>query len=236
MKLIRPIVHSESLRVVLCWLGSLYIRFVHVTSSWQVVNGHIPAAFWDSGKPFILCMWHGRFLMFPCAWPKSKRIHMLISQHRDGQIISRTVGHFGLATIAGSSSRGGSQALRGLLAMLKAGECIGITPDGPRGPRMRATDGVVAIARLSGVPVIPIAINSSRRKVLSTWDRFVVSLPFSRGVFMWGEPIEIPRDADKDEQEAARLYIEETLTNLCHDADAMFGHDKIEPHSGEVKP
>ncbi len=214
---------------MMCWLGSLYIRLVYLTSRWQVINGDVPAAFWDSGKPFILCMWHGRFLMFPCAWPRNRQIHMLISQHRDGQIISRTVGHFGLSTIAGSSSRGGTQALRSLLSTLKSGGYIGITPDGPRGPRMRATDGVVAIARLSGIPVIPIAINSSRRKVLGSWDRFVVSLPFSRGVFLWGQPIEISRDADKDEQEAARLHIEDTLTKLCHEADALFDQDCIEP-------
>ncbi len=229
MNLIRPIVQSESLRMVICWLGSLYIRLVHVTSRWEVINEHVPSELWNADKPFILCMWHGRFLMFPCAWPRNKPIHMLISQHRDGQIISRMVGHFGLRTIAGSSNRGGTQALRGILSTLKSGDCIGITPDGPRGPRMRATEGVVAIARLSGVPVIPIALNTSRRKVLGSWDRFIFSLPFSRGVFMWGDPIEVPRDASKTEQETARLLIEEKLTELSHKVDVHFEQEQIEP-------
>jgi len=234
MKLIRPIVQSESLRVVMCWLGALYVRFVYTTSRYRTINGHIPAEYWDAGKPFIVCMWHGRMLMFPYAWPRSKQIYMLRSQHRDGEIVSRTMGHFGLRTISGSSSKGGTQALRAMLSTLKSGDCIGITPDGPRGPRMRATDGVVALARLSGVPVIPVTYNISHRKVLGTWDRFIVALPFSRGVFMWGDPIEVASNASKEEMDAASLLAEETLNNMCHETDDLFGQDRIEPHTDEV--
>ena len=97
---------------------------------------------------------------------------MLISQHRDGQLIARTVRRFGIASIAGSTSHGGSAALRAILRALKAGQCIGVTPDGPRGPRMRATGGAVDIARLSGVPILPAAFATSRRRVLGSWDRF----------------------------------------------------------------
>lgn len=236
MKLIRPIVQSDALRVVMCWLGSMYVRIVFATSRFQVVNGHIPAAYWDAGKPFIMCMWHGRMLMLPFAWSKTKKLYMLRSAHRDGQIVSRMVGHFGIGTVAGSSSSGGTRALREMLARLKGGEWIGITPDGPRGPRMRATDGVLALARLSGVPVIPLAMNSSPRKVVRSWDRFIVSLPFTRGVFMWGEPIDVPSGANKEELNAIRLQIEQTLNQLCHETDDMFDQERIEPHSDEATP
>lgn len=229
MPFIKRIVKSDGLRAVLCWLGSWYIRLVFYSSRWTVVNGDIPDAYWQANRPFILTMWHGRFLMFPYAWPRNRRIHMLISRHRDGQIISRTVSHLGLSTIAGSSSRGGTQALRQMLNTLKSGEYIGITPDGPRGPRMHASDGVVGLAKLSGLPIIPIGINTSKRRVLGSWDRFLVSIPFSRGVFVWGAPIEVSRDADKRALEDARRQVEDHLTQVSHQADRYFDHEPVMP-------
>ncbi len=229
MKLSKRILMSGVLRGLLCWLGSLYIRFVHLTTSWQVVRGDIPVQFWDSGKPFIICIWHGRFLLMPYVWRRDKPVHMLISAHRDGQLISRTIGHFGITTIEGSSSRGGAVALKRMMGALKAGEYVSITPDGPRGPRMRASEGVVAMARLSGVPVIPATYSVSRRKIMGSWDRFLLALPFGRGVFVWGEPIEVARDADDAAQEAARLRIESGLNAVCDEADGLMGHPPIAP-------
>ena len=100
--------------------------------------------------------------MMPYCWNPQKTIYMLISQHRDGQLIARTVGHFGIKTAAGSSSRGGARALRTMVKALSKGEYVGITPDGPRGPRRRARDGIVRVARLFGVPVIPAPVVATR--------------------------------------------------------------------------
>ncbi|MBE0533708.1 MAG: lysophospholipid acyltransferase family protein [Rhodospirillales bacterium] len=225
----KRILGSDTVRRALCWLGAQYIRFVHATGHWSVVRGDIPQALWERGEPFILCFWHGRLLMMPYCWNRRVAIHMLISRHRDGKIIARTVGHFGIRTIAGSSKRGGAGALRAMLKALQGGECVGITPDGPRGPRMRASDGVVAVARLAGVPIVPATFAADRRKVLGSWDRFVVAWPFASGVLAWGEPIRVERDADEAAVEAARARVEDALNALTAEADALMGAAPIEP-------
>jgi lysophospholipid acyltransferase (LPLAT)-like uncharacterized protein len=154
---------------------------------------------------------------------------MLISRHQDGQIIARTVGHFGIDTIAGSSSRGAGAALRAMLRALKAGEYIGITPDGPRGPRMRASRGIVNVARLAQTPIVPATFSASRRSLLKSWDRFVLAWPFAHGVFVWGEPIAVPADADEATLEAARKQVEERLNEITRQADLLCRKPAVEP-------
>ncbi|MBT4891107.1 MAG: lysophospholipid acyltransferase family protein [Rhodospirillales bacterium] len=229
MRLSRRIMSSNGLRSVVCWLGSLYIRLVHMTVKWQVVRGDIPAQFWDTEKPFIVCLWHGRFLLMPYAFRAGKPVHMLISSHSDGQLISKVLRHFNIGTVEGSTNRGGATALKSMVKILKSGQSIGITPDGPRGPRMRVSGGVVALAKLSGVPVIPATCSTTRRKVLGSWDRFLICLPFGSGVYVWGEPIEIPRDANADQQENYRLQIEDAMNALCDEADTLANQPPIEP-------
>jgi lysophospholipid acyltransferase (LPLAT)-like uncharacterized protein len=223
MGLLKRIGYNERFRGLMCWLGALYIRLVHATGRWTVIGGDAPAQAWDSGRPFILAFWHGRILMMPKSWRAGVPINMLISHHRDGQLIARTVSHFGISWLAGSSTHGGSAALRTMLKVLKAGECVGITPDGPKGPRMRATLGIVNAARLSGCPIIPATFGVRRRRVLNSWDRFIVALPFSRGVFVWGAPISVPRDADQATLEQIRQTVESELNRITDQADAWSG-------------
>jgi len=220
---------NEGLRALLCAIAALYIRLVRASGRWRVVGAEHPAAFWDAGRPFILAFWHGRLLMMPYCWRRGVAMNMLISRHPDGRLIARTIGHFGLGAVAGSSGKGGRAALREILRAIGRGECVGITPDGPRGPRMRASPGVVDIARLSGVPVLPAAFATSRRKVLGSWDRFVVPLPFSRGVFVWGAPIAVPRNADAGAREAARRQVEDGLNAVTAEADRLVGQATIDP-------
>lgn len=229
MGLFKRIAKHDRTRAALCWLAAQYIRLVHATGRWEVVGGDIPARYWDTGQPFIFATWHGRLMMLACAWRRGQPIHMLTSHHRDGQLIARTVAHFGVSQVTGSTSRGGAAALRGMLRVLRAGDYVGISPDGPRGPRMRASPGVVTVAKLAGVPVIPVTYSAARRRVMGSWDRFLVPLPFSRGVFVWGRPIEVPRDASEAAQEALREEIETRLNALTMAADQRMGHAAIEP-------
>lgn len=231
MRPLKKILRSAIIRRLLCWIGAQYIRLVYTTGRWTVVRGSVPSEFWQSERPFILAFWHGRLLMMPYCWDHKATIHMLISPHRDGQIIANTVGHFGIKTITGSSSRGGAGALRAMIKALGAGECVGITPDGPRGPAMRSSEGIVTVARMSGVPIIPATFGMDKRRVLSTWDGFMIAWPFARGVVVWGEPIHVPRKADKDALEAARRQVEQSLNEITAEADRISGHDPQEPAS-----
>ena len=114
-----------------------------------------------------------------------------------------------------------------MLKALKNGECIGITPDGPKGPRMRvASDGIVAVARMSGCPVIPAVYAAASHKRLGSWDRFLVPLPFSKGLILWGEPIEVPREGDEAE---IRRAIESAMNAQAAEADRLMGTPPVEP-------
>jgi lysophospholipid acyltransferase (LPLAT)-like uncharacterized protein len=165
-------------------------------------------------------------------------MHMLISAHRDGRIIADAVAYFGIAAIAGSTRRGGSAALRTMLKKLKAGDCVAITPDGPRGPAMTVSIGIVNAARLAQVPIVPITYATSRRRIAATWDRFHIALPFGRGVFLWGEPIEVAADLDEAGLENARRLIEERMLDMVEKADRRVGHSAplpmLAPQSGNA--
>ncbi len=229
MSIGKAITRSRAGRSLVCWGAAQYIRIVYRSGRWRVVGGETPARFWDEDKPFILAFWHGRLLMMPYTWRRGRALNMLISQHRDGDLIAKTIGHFGLGTVRGSSRHGGAGALRSLVRALARNHYGGVTPDGPNGPRMRASDGIISVARLSGAPIIPVTFGASRRTILKTWDRFVVPFPFSRGVFLWGEPIHVARDADAHAQEAARKDVEDRLNALTHEADRLCGRETVTP-------
>ncbi|MBI4185238.1 MAG: lysophospholipid acyltransferase family protein [Proteobacteria bacterium] len=184
---------------------------------------------WESRTPFIIAFWHGRLMMMPYIWRRGVPVHALISHHRDGRLLSRTIAHFGYATIAGSSSKGALGAVRAMADRIEAGESVAITPDGPRGPRMRAALGVVKVAGLTGAPILPASYSIRRRRVLRSWDRFLLALPFSRGVYLVGRPIRVARDADEAAVEAARRAVEAALNALTAEADRRCGHAPVEP-------
>ena len=229
MRPLKKILATETVQRCLCWLAAQYIRLVYVTGRWTTICPDSVLPYREPGNPFVICFWHGRIIMMPCGWKHRDTVHMLISQHRDGKIIARTVGHFDVKIVAGSTRHGGAAALRAMLKVLESGACVGITPDGPRGPRMRASDGIVNVARLAGKPIIPASFSITRRKVLSTWDRLVIPLPFGRGVFIWGEPIFVPSELDEAGVEEVRRKVEDSLNGVTVEADRLTGFAPMKP-------
>jgi lysophospholipid acyltransferase (LPLAT)-like uncharacterized protein len=213
----------------MCWAVAQYIRLVWYTGRWRVVGAETATARFERGQPLIIATWHGRLLMTPFGWRHSDRSHVLISAHRDGRLISRTLSHFKAQTITGSTHRGGADALRRLRKVLREGGAVGITPDGPRGPRMRVSPGIVQLARLTGVPIFPLAYSARPCHIFDSWDRFILPFPFSKGLYLWDDPISISRHADKAEMESVRRRLEERLNALTQRADAELGHTPIEP-------
>ncbi len=223
----RSLLRHSGAQAVLCWLITKYIKLVWKTGRWRFSGDDGPRALNNAGAPYIIAFWHGRLLMTPYALGGERaNVRVLISSHRDGRVISRAMHRFGIATIAGSTSRGGVDALLQATQFLRRAGTLGITPDGPRGTRMRASDGVIAIARRTGVPIFPLAYSTSRRIVLGSWDRFILPLPFARGAFVWGPPIHVARDADRD---AARHAVEQALNAVAEQADALMGQPTIAP-------
>ena len=172
-----------------------------------------------AGRPYIHAFWHGHLFLMPYSY-RGPGISIVISAHHDGELIARTMKLFGHEAVRGSSTSGGAAALRGAVRALRAGHDLGFTPDGPSGPRHRVQMGVILAARMGGAPIVPVAFSASRKRILGSWDRFVLPGLFSRGVFAYGEPIEVPQDADDERMETARRTLEERLLELTARAEA----------------
>jgi len=145
-------------------LGYLFIRVLRWTMRIQVVNAETPDAFWTKGQNVIAAFWHGRQLMMPFAY-SGKKASVLISRHRDGELIARTIRYFGFNAARGSTTRGGAAALKQLVRFASEGDDLGVTPDGPRGPKYRVQLGVVELAKLTQRPILPLAFGASKKKV-----------------------------------------------------------------------
>ncbi len=194
------------------------LRTVHVGRAY-------PEHCWARGERIIVAFWHGRLLMMPFVYP-GKPGAILISQHRDGEYISRIATRLGFEVIRGSATRGGMRALKQMIRAIKGRLNLVITPDGPQGPRAKVKSGIIEMARLTGAPVVPVSFSTSRRRFLKSWDAFLVPVPFSRAVYIWGEPIYVPRTATKDEVAKHQEALEEQLNLLTMEADHYFGTDR----------
>jgi lysophospholipid acyltransferase (LPLAT)-like uncharacterized protein len=216
----------KSLRIyILAALAAVVIRLLHATIRWQWLGFEQPDLQSKTSPPMILAFWHGRIIMactqYTCVLARRRKRpgHMLISRHGDGRIIAAAVRLLGVRSVAGSSSRGGMAAVRELIRCSKAGSDLGITPDGPRGPRHVCKDGIVTLARLSGAPIYPLTYATERFWQLRSWDGMIIPRPFSRGVAMVGTPVLVTKDEDT---ESARQRIQESLDELTQRADSYF--------------
>ena len=176
--------------------------------------------FWDAGRPTVFVLWHGRLLP-PTYHHRGQGVVTLISQHRDGEYITRVVRRWGYIAVRGSSSRGGLHALRELLRHLRAGRSLAITPDGPRGPREKLKLGPLLAAQRAEAPVIPAASAASRAWYFGGWDRFLNPQPFARLQIVYGEPVRIPREADEAGLQALAEEIERRMAELTRRAEAL---------------
>lgn len=230
MGLTKKFLKSDGVRRFLCWLISLYLRLVYHTSRWDHREAEFLDPLAEKDEAFVIALWHNRVVMMPYAWRRKNRpITIFTSDHRDGKLVAYSMGWFGFDTVFGSTKRTEMKTIRLIVRSLREGRLFGMTPDGPRGPRMRVKAGVVAMARMANVAIIPVAYSCKRRVVMDTWDRLIVPLPFTSGVFLWGEPVRMPPGASAEELEEARLLLEERMVALTAQADREVGHTPFEP-------
>jgi lysophospholipid acyltransferase (LPLAT)-like uncharacterized protein len=166
----------------------------------------------------IYVLWHQRLLCFAYTHARFGG-RLLVSQSGDGEILARLAASLGFSPIRGSSRRGGSTAMRALLAEAGSGYDFGITPDGPRGPRQVFKEGAVYLASRSGLPVVPITVTYRRYWQCRGWDRLQLPWPFTRGVIHVGAPVSVPPALDDAGIEAWRLRLEGTLRSLTQTTD-----------------
>lgn len=216
--MIKRLVRSDVVQGAMASLVAGYIRIVYSTTRWRFAGFEGVAALEAQRRPYIVCCWHGRMLLICCVRPKRIPVVALASGHRDGQLVARVMARFGVGTVSGSTRRGGHGAIQACRAALADGRVVVITPDGPRGPAMKAAPGAVLLARLSGAPIVPVSSATRWRKHLKSWDRFMVPLPFGTGAFVCGPPLHIDGTADT---EAARSRIEDAMNAASLAADEL---------------
>ncbi len=203
------------------WLSSWLLRGLFLTLRPIYVQRHFEHCVKDSGQPALLAIWHGRLLYFVHLY-RHMAATVLVSRSKDGELISRILTHFGLHTTRGSSSRGGGQGLLQMVKRVHQGYHGAFTPDGPRGPRYQVQPGVVTAAQKTGAPILPAVYNAKWKRVLQSWDRFVIPLPFSRVVVVYGKPIYVPATASATIFQDKRQEVEASLQRITQIADSYF--------------
>ncbi|HET8577303.1 MAG TPA: lysophospholipid acyltransferase family protein [Methylomirabilota bacterium] len=199
-------------------LGAWAVRLLALTLRIHREEGTVQPL-WRMQTPTIYAAWHSRILLLPYLYGW-RRTRVLASRSEDGELVVRFIARFGMRAVRGSSSRGGAGALRALRRLLSTGADVFVVPDGPTGPREIAKPGIVMLARLSGAPIVPMALGASREWRLASWDEFRIPKPFARCVMRFGEPIHIARHIGRDGEEAARKEVEAALHALTSQVDA----------------
>lgn len=207
---------------VISFLGFWVMRLISATLRWQVIEAHSLESLRSAGKQLILAFWHGR-IFASTYYFRNRGIIVMTSRNRDGEYIARVIERFGYKAARGSSSRGSHAATIECLRGMKNGKDIGLTIDGPRGPRYVAKPGAAYLARKSGNPVIPFNISLERKWMMKSWDHFQIPKPFSRAVFIAAAPIYVDGKASPDEIEAAEQKIQQSLGELVVRGDTWWG-------------
>lgn len=175
-------------------------------------------------KKIIFAFWHSRMLMISYLY-QGWGAAIMASESKDGEIIARILSQQGHHIVRGSSSRGGARSMVNMIRILKnEGRPGGIIPDGPRGPRYKAKPGVVALGKKTGYPIIPISYSARKIKVFDSWDRFVLPYPFTKGMFIYGDPIFVPKDSKPKEAKELCVRLEKELNRITQQVDNYYGH------------
>ena len=188
-----------------------YILLRMLRLTWRVYFSD-PHGMMEAGRdrPFILCVWHNRLAYAMVAiregiQPKTgRRMAVMVSASRDGAFLVEILRAFDVEPVRGSTSRRGRQALLELSRQVKAGLHLGITPDGPRGPCYEIQDGILSLAQLTGLPIVPLGCQARRKVRFKSWDRFQLPWPLTRCDVAFGEPLEVPRKATDEQRNALK--------------------------------
>lgn len=206
------VVHTHIAPAVIYW----FTRAALSTCRLTVVDGAYFEERGRAGRNMILASWHNRLVTLPYYYYFTygfTNLAMMVSQSRDGEMFKRLLARYKITAVRGSGSRGATSALRTLVRAARAGHDTSVALDGSKGPRYRVQSGVLMLAKMTGVPILPVTIDATRKIRLKTWDRMIVPLPFSRMCAVFGEPMTIPRDAV--DLEPYRRRLQDTMDSIC---------------------
>ena len=204
------------------WLGPLLLLTIGHAVRIKKFNSEPQERLLKEKKPILYVLWHGRMLI-PIFVHRRQNIVPMISQHADGEMITKIVKKLGYGAVRGSSTRGGKEAFHEMLGHLKSGGMAAMLPDGPKGPRLHFKPGTLYLAQQSGCPLVPITFAARPCWRFNSWDQFLVPMPFARCVVCYGDPIQIPKTLTQEEVEIWRQKLEATMLDLVKSAEAHFG-------------
>lgn len=199
------------------------IKVMSLTYSFKVIGGENTTPYKNKNGRYIYAFWH-RGILGPVCYYRNLGIATLISSSRDGEIAARIVKNFGFTAARGSTYKGASSGLMEIKKMAEEGHDIAMNTDGPRGPEKSVGNGSLYLSKLTGLPVIPFGFFCDRKIRLSSWDRTIIMMPFSRGLFKFGEPMTVPSTAAAGEIERCREKLTKELTRLNDECEAYFGN------------
>jgi lysophospholipid acyltransferase (LPLAT)-like uncharacterized protein len=241
MGLVKRITRSRAVQEALGLLVASYLKFVRRTNRFVME----PADAYDRigpMMPVIAAMWHGQHFMIHFAKRPEDRAASLVSRSGDGEFNAIALRHLGIRAIRGSGARGrdirkkgGISAMRAMMRALSGGEMVVMTADIPKISRV-CGEGIVTLAQLSGRPIVPVAVVTSRRMDFNSWDRASIGLPFGRGAIVLGDPIEVPREADRETLETLRQAVERELDAIHERAYALVGSKDPGAKARDTKP
>jgi len=204
------------------------LRLLGATVRWSRQGADELERSWSAGTPVLMAFWHGRSIMLPFVY-RGRGACIMNSTHRDGEIVSRVLEHFGIQATRGSSTRGAVPGFLGLVRASRRGLDIALIPDGPRGPAGVAKGGAAELALATNAPLFPMAVSCSRAWRLPTWDRMMLPYPFSRVVLVVGEPLRAEGTRMRPgERETLRAELERRLRGVTAEADRLAGRALVE--------
>jgi lysophospholipid acyltransferase (LPLAT)-like uncharacterized protein len=217
--MIKNFLKNYFIKKFLSLVGALYVYIVYISSQKTFINKDNFDKLILENKSFIYALWHDQLLLSPFTWQTKNRIEILISKHKDGDIIADLIKYHGFNSIRGSTNNPNKEkekntisSIRKIIKTLKANVSIGITPDGPRGPRHKVSEGTINIARISNKKILPMALAYKEQWVLNTWDKFIIPKPFNKICIVWGDPIDI--EINKIDVPIQQEALEKSLINI----------------------
>jgi lysophospholipid acyltransferase (LPLAT)-like uncharacterized protein len=195
------------------------IALLRTTLRVELLNSERYADLKARGVPILFALWHGRMFL-PIDAHRNEGIVTMASKSQDGNIISRWLENNGYLVTRGSTSRGGSEALRRMVRHVRSGHNVALTVDGPKGPARVVQSGVVRLARMTDAWILPISFSSSLPLFLRSWDRYLLPKPFSRNVVAYGEPFAVPQGMS---DEVALAKVRAALDEVTAAADQGAG-------------
>ena len=204
---------------VLTQVLGMSIALLRTTLRVELLNSERYADLQARRVPILFALWHGRMFL-PIDAHRNEGIVTMASKSQDGNIISRWLENNGYLVTRGSTSRGGSEALRSMVRHVRSGHNVALTVDGPKGPARVVQSGVVRLARMTDAWILPISFSSSLPLFLRSWDRYLLPKPFSRNVVAYGEPFAVPQEMS---DEVALAKIRAALDDVTAAADRGAG-------------